>query len=464
MFDFFLSHNRAEKDWTRLLAKSLRDRGAKVFFDEDSIKIGDDVVSVISSSLQTSKHVVLVMSPRSVLSRWVELEWASTLYSDPAAAARRIFPILIEQCDVPFVLKRLHYLKACGKSVEQCADELIASAALDEGETVSRVAPKIPLHTAVRPFEHYLERKTDQLATRAIAAGRGAFVFGPRRIGKTSLLRRQAYRAELEGIPTVWVDLSGLRTRGVDLESAFYREVIYRLQPRLPPPDNNENVGRLRHRALDYLGEVASVSGTNQVLLLLDELDAAWNTPNPEPFAHSLRELMSNPHSSHLRCAVAGYNPPWSWLETSPVSPWWNNFSILPMTYFAKAQVVRFLSAVGLDDETARAIYGLTGGNPAQTMEVANAIQEGENVEEILARPLKLAGPLASFIEWTYESTRAFFDSRPNLASALLRGESIPDRHDRLTLWLRGFTRDADSDPPEMLGTQMYEILRRLGR
>ena len=33
-YDIFLSHNSAQKDWTRALARRLRDKGYQVFFDE----------------------------------------------------------------------------------------------------------------------------------------------------------------------------------------------------------------------------------------------------------------------------------------------------------------------------------------------------------------------------------------------------------------------------------------------
>jgi hypothetical protein len=33
-YDIFLSHNQAQKDWTRTLARRLRDDGFKVWFDE----------------------------------------------------------------------------------------------------------------------------------------------------------------------------------------------------------------------------------------------------------------------------------------------------------------------------------------------------------------------------------------------------------------------------------------------
>src|ERR1017187_683488 len=105
MFDIFISHNKAEKQWARQLAVALKRRGLVSFFDEESIGLGEDVVNAIGNGLKTSKHIVLIMSPDSVKSRWVELEWASSLYEDVDASARKLIPILRRECEIPYLVK-----------------------------------------------------------------------------------------------------------------------------------------------------------------------------------------------------------------------------------------------------------------------------------------------------------------------------------------------------------------------
>src|ERR1051325_7132595 len=112
MYDFFLSHNRQEKDFTRFLAEALRHRGVEVFFDEDCIRPGDDIVRELGRALERSTHIALILSPASVASRWVELEWASSLYADPANFSRRVIPVLTQACEIPFMLRRLKYIDA----------------------------------------------------------------------------------------------------------------------------------------------------------------------------------------------------------------------------------------------------------------------------------------------------------------------------------------------------------------
>jgi hypothetical protein len=123
--DFFLSHNRAEKEWTRNLNSALKNRGATTFFDEDSIAFGEDIVVAISNALKASTHVVLVLSPRSVGSRWVELEWSSAAFADADSQERRLVPVLKEDCDFPFLLKRLRHVDARNSEIEEVATSLL---------------------------------------------------------------------------------------------------------------------------------------------------------------------------------------------------------------------------------------------------------------------------------------------------------------------------------------------------
>src|SRR5262245_4556830 len=108
----FLSHNSTQKDWARTLANRLRDEGLSVFFDEDSIELGEDIVTSIERALRGSRHILLVLSPEALSSRWVALELSTSLYRDPSAEERTIIPILRVECELPLTIARLNYLDA----------------------------------------------------------------------------------------------------------------------------------------------------------------------------------------------------------------------------------------------------------------------------------------------------------------------------------------------------------------
>jgi hypothetical protein len=111
MFHVFLSHNGRQKPWVRDLVQVLRKGGLTVFFDEDSIRPGEDIVRALESALETSRHVIFVIAPSSLESRWVSLETASAVYDDPDAAQRKLIPVMLERVArrrIPFSIRRLN--------------------------------------------------------------------------------------------------------------------------------------------------------------------------------------------------------------------------------------------------------------------------------------------------------------------------------------------------------------------
>src|SRR2546421_531172 len=103
--DVFVSHNRSQKPWARTLVARLREEGLAVFFDEDSIEAGEDIVRSLETGLRTSRYIALILSPDAVASAWVALEWSSSVYADPDAKTQHIIPVLREDCEIPFILR-----------------------------------------------------------------------------------------------------------------------------------------------------------------------------------------------------------------------------------------------------------------------------------------------------------------------------------------------------------------------
>jgi tetratricopeptide (TPR) repeat protein len=109
-FDVFLSHNRAQKDWTRELAIRLREADFKVWFDEWSLR-GGEVGSIgMERGLEESRHVVLVLSPEFIASEWTDYETQIALLLSPANRDRKLIPILHTKCDLPPRISRINWI------------------------------------------------------------------------------------------------------------------------------------------------------------------------------------------------------------------------------------------------------------------------------------------------------------------------------------------------------------------
>jgi hypothetical protein len=92
----FISYSRKDQDYTRKLADELRKRKFDVWMD-DRINFGSRWWKVIEEAIIESKAVVLVMSPHSFSSKWVEKEY---MLADDEK--KPIFPLLLSGNRFPY--------------------------------------------------------------------------------------------------------------------------------------------------------------------------------------------------------------------------------------------------------------------------------------------------------------------------------------------------------------------------
>jgi hypothetical protein len=132
-FDIFLSHNWVDKPWVKEIYNNLTP-SANVFFDEESIVPGDNIVAAVEKGIENSSHVVLILTPESVQSQWVALEVSTSIFTDPNAAQRKIIPILLKDCKIPLLLRRIKYVDARDKTADETAKIILKATSSGVGE------------------------------------------------------------------------------------------------------------------------------------------------------------------------------------------------------------------------------------------------------------------------------------------------------------------------------------------
>lgn len=102
-YDAFLSHNSAQKDWTRELARRLRDDGFRVFFDEWDMPryAGKTWIDVLANSVEQTRKILLVWSPEFLSHEWPTFESNILQSLDPVGHDGRILPLIQTACDLP---------------------------------------------------------------------------------------------------------------------------------------------------------------------------------------------------------------------------------------------------------------------------------------------------------------------------------------------------------------------------
>ncbi|MBT8261498.1 MAG: toll/interleukin-1 receptor domain-containing protein [Bacteroidia bacterium] len=100
----FFSYSRDNSDFVLGLAKELKDAGANVWLDQMDIKPGTRWDKSIETALKESGTLLVVLSKSAVASHNVMDEVSYALEE-----GKTVVPILLEECDVPFRLRRLQF-------------------------------------------------------------------------------------------------------------------------------------------------------------------------------------------------------------------------------------------------------------------------------------------------------------------------------------------------------------------
>jgi hypothetical protein len=112
----FISHSSKDRPFVERLAADLDTAHLRPWIDFRELKVGDSIVQKISASLTDSDYVIAVLSKASVSSRWVQQEMNASLMSELSGQGTVLLPVLIEDCELPALLKDKVYADCRGAS------------------------------------------------------------------------------------------------------------------------------------------------------------------------------------------------------------------------------------------------------------------------------------------------------------------------------------------------------------
>jgi len=137
---YFVSYSRRDQEFALRLAVDLRAAGAAIWMDQVDIRPSDRWDRTIEAAVRDCAGLVLVLSPNSAASDNVLDEVAVAL-----EAGKPVIPVLIETCQIPLRLARVHQIDArddYAGAVARCR------AAMDLGTIPERGEPAAPAPAA----------------------------------------------------------------------------------------------------------------------------------------------------------------------------------------------------------------------------------------------------------------------------------------------------------------------------
>lgn len=105
----FISHSSKDKGFVRFLKDCLLANSIETWFDEDQLDLGDSLVTKLEEALNDSTHLLIVLSPASIDSDWVQFELRKALLNSKTGLLNKIIPIKYRDCKVSEELQDLVY-------------------------------------------------------------------------------------------------------------------------------------------------------------------------------------------------------------------------------------------------------------------------------------------------------------------------------------------------------------------
>jgi hypothetical protein len=115
MKNFFISYNKADKEWSKWLDWALRSLNYSTFVQFTDIPWGSDFVAGMDKGLKSAERVILVVSEDSLESGFVTREWSVALAKDPDGSKGLLLPIKVRDCKPEGLLSVQVYLDLVAK-------------------------------------------------------------------------------------------------------------------------------------------------------------------------------------------------------------------------------------------------------------------------------------------------------------------------------------------------------------
>jgi hypothetical protein len=118
----FVSYSREDQEFVLKLAQDVFREGIDVWMDQLNIAPGSSWAREVGKALDTCSLMLLILSSSSLASTNVEDEWNYFLDK-----GKRIVPVLLQECEIPFRLTRIHYLDFVNTAYDVALARLVSA-------------------------------------------------------------------------------------------------------------------------------------------------------------------------------------------------------------------------------------------------------------------------------------------------------------------------------------------------
>ena len=136
--DFFISYNRADKEWAEWIAWTLESEEYTTVIQAWDFRPGQNFVLEMQRAAADCKRTLMVLSPDYLASVFTQPEWASAFAQDPTGEKRILIPLRVRPCELPGLLRTIIYCDLVGLTQDDAKTTLINAV-----RELERVKPEV---------------------------------------------------------------------------------------------------------------------------------------------------------------------------------------------------------------------------------------------------------------------------------------------------------------------------------
>ena len=105
MRDFFISYNKADRQWAEWIGRQLEEQGFTVFLQYWDFRPGSNFILEMQKAAQEVERTIAVLSPDYLTALYTQPEWAAAFSNDPTGSQKKLLPIRVRECLLKGLLK-----------------------------------------------------------------------------------------------------------------------------------------------------------------------------------------------------------------------------------------------------------------------------------------------------------------------------------------------------------------------
>jgi len=125
---FFISYNKADREWAVWIAWALEEAGYSTIIQAWDFGPGSNFVLEMDRAAKEAERMIAVLSPDYLAALFTQPEWAAAFAQDPTGEKRMLVPVRVRDCKLEGLLAQIVYTDLVGKNEIQAREMLVAAA------------------------------------------------------------------------------------------------------------------------------------------------------------------------------------------------------------------------------------------------------------------------------------------------------------------------------------------------